>query len=352
MAKPTSIDTFKKVMQELSSGPKPVYFVFGEEEFFLDQILEKVQALLPPDQRDFNMDLVYGQDVTPARVLGIARSFPMMAERRVVIVRNFLQISKGGGDDAQRGHVNDFIDYFDNPNPSTLLVMMDTGKPPGNTKFGKSVSKHAHVGYYEFQSLPDYLLPDWAIDWTQNYHKKQLEGPAAQLLAQFVGSNLQLLSTEIDKVCTFVDTSDRVSVEDIKKIIGSYREYSALELKDALLARNLEQSLYISEQILQHTKGNAGELIRTVGFFYSVFINIWQIRRLAEKGETKQQVQATLGVRSDWYFNKLWQDASKFHLSEMPRIFEALLDADRSLKGFSTLDPTAILFLLVQRIHG
>ena len=340
-------------MQELSSPEiKPVYILFGEEEFFLDQLLEKVQSILPPDQHDFNSDLLYGQDVSPARVLGIARSFPMMAEKRIVIVRNFLQLSKGGADDAQRGHMNDFVDYFDNPNPSTLLVLMDTNKPAGNTKFGKAAVKHANVGFHEFQPLPDYLLPDWVIDWTQAKHKKQIDGPAAQLLSQFVGSNLQLLSTEIDKVCTFVDTADRISEADVKKIIGSYREYSALELKDALMARNLDQSLYISEQILQHTKGNAGELIRTVGFFYSVFINIWQIRRLAEKGETKQQVQAALGVRSDWYFNKLWQDASNFHLSEMPRIFEALLDADRSLKGFSTLDPTAILFLLVQRING
>ena len=244
MAKPTSIDTFRNVLRELDSQPKPIYFLFGEEEFFLDQLLEKAQQILPVDQRDFNADLLYGQDVNPARVLGIARSFPMMAERRIVIVRNFMQISKGGGEDAQKGHINDFIDYFEQPNPSTLLVLMDTNKPAGNTKFGKSVSKHSNVGYHEFQSLPDYLLPDWVIDWTANKYKKQIEGAAAQLLAQFVGSNLQLLSTEIDKVCTFVDTSERISEADVKKIIGSYREYSALELKDALLSRNLERSFF------------------------------------------------------------------------------------------------------------
>ncbi|MDX1618002.1 MAG: DNA polymerase III subunit delta, partial [Balneolaceae bacterium] len=86
------------------------------------------------------------------------------------------------------------------------------------------------------------------------------------------------------------------------------------------------------------------------GFFYSVFSNIWQIRRLAAKGNTKQQVQDEMGISNNWYFNNLWQDASKYQLQDMPRIFEALLDADRAAKGFSTVDPTTILLLMIRRI--
>jgi len=339
-------------MKEFSAGKlKPVYLLYGEEEFFIDQLQETAISLVPESQRDFNLDVLYGQDITPARALEIARSFPMMAERRILIIRNFLKISKNlDEEEANGGHINDFVDYFSNPNPSTLLLLIDPKKPPGNTKIGREAKKNKSVGFYEFSSLPDYLLPDWVMDWGKDQFGKKIEPPAAQLLAQFVGSNLHLLSTEIDKVCTFVDSRDTVTTEDVKKIIGSYREYTVFELKDAVTSRNLEQSLGIAEQMLQQSKNNTGELIRTVGFFYSVFVNIWQIRRLAETGNTKQQVQVAMGVNSNWYFNTLWQDASNFHLSEMPRIFEALFDADRALKGFSTLDPTTILFLLVQRI--
>jgi len=352
MAKKTSLDTFKQVMKEFTAGKlKPVYLLYGEEEFFVDQLQETAISLVPESQRDFNLDVLYGQDISPARALEIARSYPMMAERRILIIRNFLKISKNlDEEETNGGHINDFVDYFNNPNPSTLLLLIDPKKPPGNTIIGREAKKNKSVGFYEFSSLPDYLLPDWVMDWGKDQFGKKIEPPAAQLLAQFVGSNLQLLSTEIDKVCTFVDTSDTVTQSDVKKIIGSYREYTVFELKDAVTSRNLEQSLGIAEQMLQQSKNNTGELIRTVGFFYSVFVNIWQIRRLAETGNTKQQVQAAMGVNSNWYFNTLWQDASNFHLSEMPRIFEALFDADRALKGFSTLDPTTILFLLVQRI--
>lgn len=348
--KQNSADTFHKVTQEIRSGNlKPIYFLYGEEEFYLDQLLEAFSELLPTHEKDFNFDLLYGQDVNPAKVLGIARSFPMMAERRVLIVRNFLQTGKGA---AGEGDMNDFIPYLENPNPSCLLVLFDTGKPAGNTKVGKAISKSPNVGFYGFESMPDYLIPEWVISWVKSHHKKNIDPAAAQLLAQFVGNNLQLLSTEIDKVCTFVDTSENVSEANVKKIIGSYREYTAIELKEAVIKRDLKKALYISEQMLQHSKTDTGELIRLVGFFYSVFVNIWQIRRLADKGNAKQQVQAELGISNAWYFNKLWDDASNFRYSDMPRVFEALLDADKSIKGFSTLDSTSILFLLVKRMIG
>jgi len=352
--KPNSNQIYQQVVGELNSGNlKPIYYLFGEEDFYLDQLLDRFSTIIPPDQKDFNFDLLYGQEVTPAQSLSIARSFPMMAEKRVLIIRNFLQLNKGGSEDGSpAGHINDFISYTENPNPSTLLVCFDTKKPAGNTNIGKALKKSKKVGFHEFERMADYLIPDWVIDWVRSHHSKEIEPAAAQLLSQFVGNNLQLLSTEIDKVCTFVDTSNTVSEADVKKIIGSYREFTAIELKEAIVKRNMKQALYISEQMLQHTKSDTGELIRLVGFFNSVFVNVWQILRLSEKGFAKNQIQSELGIGSSWYFNKLWEDASNFRYSEMPRIFEALLDADRSIKGFSTLDSTSILFFLVKRIIG
>ena len=352
--KQNSNQLYQQVVGELKSGDlKPVYYFFGEEDFYLDRLLEHFSTVIPPEQKDFNFDLLYGQDVTPAQALSIARSFPMMAEKRVLNIRNLLQINKGGDEaESRQGSINDFISYFENPNPSTLLVLFDNKKPPGNTNVGKAVSKNKNVALREFERMPDYMVPDWVIDWVHSHHKKEIKPAAAQLLFQFVGNNLQLLSTEIDKVCTFVNTSEMVTEADVKKIIGSYREYSAIELKESIIQRNLSQSLFIAEQILQHTKSDTGELIRLVGFFNSVFTNIWQIRRLAEKGMAKNQVQSELGIGNAWYFNKLWDDASNYRLQEMPRIFEALLDADSASKGFSTLDSTSILFLLVKRILG
>ncbi|HLR25688.1 MAG TPA: DNA polymerase III subunit delta [Fodinibius sp.] len=351
MAKKTSIEHYSEALKDLQSEDrKPIYFFCGEEEFFLDKLQEAVEAMVPEDQKDFNFDLLYGRDITSEKLLSIIRSFPMMADRRVVILRDFKQLGDIMADAAMQGDVNDLLPYFDQPNPSTLLVCIDTKKPSGRTKIGKAFQKHNNSGFYEFKEVPDYRLPDWIIDWAKKKHDKTIRPPGAQMLAQYVGSNLQLLSTEIDKVCTFVDSSKTIKEEDIKKIIGLYREYSVFELKDALFSRNTDQALFIAEQMLQHSKANTGEIIRSVGFFYNVFSNIWKIQRLSAQGKSKKQVQNALGISNNWYFNKLWKDASAFKPSELPGIFETLLDTDRAAKGFSTLDPSTILLLMIKRI--
>lgn len=352
MAKKTSIELYNEAREALRSAErKPIYCFCGEEEFFLDKLQDAAENLIPAEHRDFNFDLLYGRDKTPEQVLEIARSFPMMAERRLVIVRDFLSLNISSyNQTGTGGGLDDLLPYFDQPNPNTLLILFDRKKPSGNTKVGRTIKKSEFTELFEFKEVPDYRLPDWIIEWAQNHHSKRIEPAAAQMLAQFVGANLQLLSTEIDKVCTFVDTSDAVNEDHIKKIIGLYREYSVFELKDALISRNLEESLFIAEQMLQHSKSDAGEVIRSVGFFYNMFSNIWQIRRLISQGNTKQQVKNELGIKNSWYFNKLWDDASHYRLDEMPGVFETLLDADRAAKGFSQIDPTTILLLMIRRI--
>lgn len=352
MAK-NSIKQYKKALNELTAvnKQKPVYYFCGEESFFLDRLQKTAESLVAEEHKDFNLDIIYGRDKEPEEVLGIVRSFPMMAERRVVIVRDFLSLNvssyqktgQGGGLDA-------FIPYLKRPNPSTLLVLVDTKKPNGRTKLGKTIKKGEHISYYEFKKVKDYLLPDWIISWANANHQKEIEPQAAQMLAQLVGGNLQLLSKEIDKASTFVDTSKKITASDIKNILHSYREYSVFELKEAVFSKDLEKSLFVVEQMLQHTKSTTGEIIRTVGFFYNVFSNIWQIRRLSAQGSAKSRVQQKLGIKSNWYFNKLWKDATKFELHDMPRIFETLADADSAAKGFSKMNSSAIFFLMVKRI--
>lgn len=352
MAK-NSIKLYKKALGEITTPKrqKPIYYFCGDEDFFLSKLQDAAEKLMPPEHKDFNFDLIYGRDKSPEQVLAVVRSFPMMAEQRIVIIRDFLSLNiESYNRTGFGGGLDDFLPYFEQPNPSTLLILIDNKKPSGRTKLGKALKKNKNVGFYEFEEVKDYLLPDWVIDWTREHHQKKIEPEAAQVLAQLAGNSLQVLSTEIDKVCTFVDTSERITKADVKKIIGSYREYSVFELKDALFAKNLEQCLFITEQMLQHSKANTGEVIGSVGFFYSVFSNVWQIRRLASQGNSKQQVQKTLGINSNWYFNKLWKDASVFELSDMPRIFESLLDADSAAKGFSKMDPSTILLLMIKRI--
>src|SRR5690625_5584470 len=109
----------------------------------------------------------------------------------------------------------------------------------------KSKSPGGAIGVYEFQKIPDPLLPEWVIDWTRHTHKMTIEPRAAQGLSQLVGQDLQLLSTEIEKLCTFVDSDSDITLDHIKKITESYREYNVIELKAAILTREQDKEINI-----------------------------------------------------------------------------------------------------------
>lgn len=329
-----------------------MYYLYGDESFLIDMIQDEIEKLIPKEQKDFNFDLIYGNESNPARVLNIAQSYPMMAEKRIVIVRDFLKLDEN----AEGEGIKEFTAYFENPNPTTILCLIDTSFPHRGREPGKTLTKKDketdNYAIHEFEKIDERNLPDWIIDWARHSHKRQIKPEAAQVLGQLVGPDLKLLSSEIDKLCTFVDTPEPIEVGHVKKITQSYRDYNVIELKNAVIKRDLDQALQIAEQMLLKSNNNTGEIIKTVGFFYSVFSNIWQICRLTEKGLNKQQVQDQLNIRSNYIFNIQYQEASSFKLAEMPNIFEALLDADSAAKGFSTLDTPSIFLLLIKRIIG
>ena len=327
-----------------------MYYLYGDETFLIDMIQEEIENLVPDEQKDFNFDLIYGGESTSDKVLAMAKSFPMMAEKRVVIVKDFLRLNEQA-DSA----IEDFKNYFLHSNPQTVLCLIDKKKPDGRTETGKILSKagkdrKAQVGLYHFPKVEDQLLPNWVIDWTKHSHGKDINPRAAQILSQLVGQDLKLLSTEIEKLCTFVDSGREIKLSDVKKITESYREYNVIELKEAVIKRDTESALKISEQMLLKSNNNAGEIIKTVGFFNKVFSDIWKITRLIEKGYSKNQIKSELGNPRAFFYQ--YRDAQNFRFSEMPRIFESLLDADRAAKGMSTLDSPTIFLLLIKRMIG
>jgi DNA polymerase III subunit delta len=357
-AKTNSTRTFIELRKEIRSGKtRPIYFLCGEETFYLDAIQEEIMRLMPADLKAFNFDVLYGTEVRLDKVLTIARSFPMMAERRIVILRDFsalfdkMPASDDNDEDTGVSSIEPLFTYLARPNPSTILVFVDKKLLAGNTKLGIAFQKNEQAHYAVFDPISVDELPEWIIEWTRHNHQRTIEPRAAQVLAGNTGSDLLLLSTEIDKLCTFKDTSLAITDKDVHQLVGFSRQISVFELKEALIKRNIPQSLQIAEQILHTTKTtDVGEVLRIVSFFYSMFSNIWQIKRLSDKGIPLKEIQGALGVKSDFYFQNLVKEARSFRSDQMPLIFEALLDADKALKGMGKMDAREILFLLIKRI--
>lgn len=345
--KKSSLDLFREEIYSLEKGEiHPLYIIEGSEHFFIDRFIQRILEIIPIHERDFNSDFLYGNEVQLEAVLQLVKSFPMMAERRLVVVKNANDLFKRMSSNLQ----DDFLHYLQNPNPQTTLVIHLDPKIQKNTKIGKRLHGPAIHGLL-FDPVPDYQIVNWVMGWTRQEHNTLLSEEVAQLLTQLVGNDLKLLSSEIDKICTYTANFEgEVDLKRVRSIVGSYRGFDVFELREAINKKDLQQSFFIAQRILQQSKSDTGELIRIVAFLYSDFLKLWQIIRLKQASKSDNEIKKALYINSSYYFNRLSSDARRYSTTDMMHIFNALLDADRAIKGFSTMDVSGILMLLVKRL--
>ena len=213
----------------------PIYFLAGEEPFFIDQITEALEAnVLTEEEKGFNQTIIYGQDVEMNQVVGIAKQYPMGADKAFVLVKEAQHLSKS---------IDDLDAYANQIQESTVLVFNYKGKKlDKRTKIYKTLNSKGY--YFEFKPLYANEIPTF-IDERIKANKQTIDPKAKFLLAEYVGSDLSRLSNELDKLKTIVGISNTITVDDIEKHIGISKEYNNFELRSAIETRNIEKAFKI-----------------------------------------------------------------------------------------------------------
>ncbi len=355
----SGLQAFHEAVKQIRTGKlHPVYVLSGDEIFFTDRIQDELLAHIPADLRDFNLDILYGNETDISKVIEVSRSFPMMSDRRMVIVREFMGLfdpnagSAESSDESMKGSSKGDVDlllaYLQKPNPQTVLILRDEKTPAGNTSFGKALQKMPDGLFLKFSEVPEMELADWIEKLAELTYSMKIEPEAARLMAQRMGPQLQLVSNELDKLCTENRTGDVITVSMIRDKIAVSREFSVFELKEHVLNRNTDRAFYVAERLLHQGSSDVGETFKTIAFFYNLFSNLWAYQRLTAKGLALDEIQSQLGVAKSFYY--LQQDARVYKPNNWADVFEALHDADRAIKGYSKLDADVIFLMMLKRI--
>jgi DNA polymerase-3 subunit delta len=368
----SGLQTFHEAVKQIRSGTLyPVYVLAGEEVYFTDRIQDELLTHIPPDMRDFNLDIFYGSETDVNRVLEAARSFPMMAERRMVIVREFTAMFPSLGsfgaesdEDDEKESDDDkaakketpgaesvarLVAYLQNPNPHTILILRDAKTPGGNTAFGKVLQKQPSSVFLKFAAVAEAELSDWIEEFAKLTYGMSMEPEASRLMAQRMGPHLQLLSSELDKLCTQHRTSERITAAQIRDKIPITRDFSVFELKEAVLTRDVDRSFYLAERLLHQGVSDVGETFKTISYFFNLFSNLWVYQRLSARGQSPDEINGVLGMQSGGFYY-LQKDAKLYRPHSWAEVFEALHDADRAVKGYSKLEADVILMMMLKRI--
>ncbi|MEX0600485.1 MAG: DNA polymerase III subunit delta [Rhodothermales bacterium] len=315
---------------------EPLYFLYGEERYLADELQDVLLQHAPAEhERDFNLDIIYADDSDARSVLSVCTSYPVMAERRVVIVRDFEKLKDN----------RLFKEYAERPNPSAVVVLVCAAKPNLSAHPYRALREHAVS--MEAKTLYDNQMPGWIK------HRAEAEGfditpEAVRMLADYVGTNLRRAAGELEKLKTFTGGRETITADDVVHASGQTREFNVFELQRAVGETRRSDAFRIAERMLQQASNARGEALMIVAVLNAYFTKLWKLTS-CESGMSDRAKAGRIGV-PPYFIKEYVASLRRYRLPSIEEAFGALLAADYELKGGSSRSERLIMTLMLRKI--
>ena len=330
--------TFEEIMSDLKNRIyRPVYFLAGEEPYYIDLITDYIQdKVLPEAEKSFNQMVLYADDTNIASIIDLARRFPMMASHQVVIIREAQSLRK----------IEDLAIYLEKPLVSTILVFSYKYKTlDKRTRLFRILESHGV--YFESPRLRDYQIPGW-IDRYLMKRGIKCDPNASAMLTEYLGTDLHKIANELDKlIITLPEGKPVITSSIIEENIGISKDYNNFELQKAIGEKNVLKANMIVRYFGDNPRENPITL--SIASLFGFFGKLLLYHYLPDK--SKNNVAASLKVHP--FFVKEYESAaSRYNVSKTVQIISLLRTFDMRSKGFCDpgTEPGDLLKELVFRI--
>ena len=314
--------SFESIMRDLEAGKyAPVYYLIGDERYYIDKIADYIaEHALQPEERDFNQTILFGSDVNASQIADLARRYPMMAERQVVIVKEAQNIK----------NTEALEHYFSNPMASTILVMCHkNGKVDGRKAGYVKAIKSAGV-LFESAKLRDRDLPGFIENYLKARQVK-IDAKSVQMIAENIGADLSRLVGELDKVIISLPEENRVvTPQTVEDQIGVSKEFNGFELRDAIVRRDV----YKANQIIKYFDENpkAGSIYSFLPLLFNYFQNL-MIAFYAPNNKSQEAVAEWLELRNAWGAKDYMTGMRNYSGMKVMQIISKIREIDAKSKG-------------------
>ena len=311
-----------KILSDLKKKAfKPVYWLEGDEEYFIDQVISFAEhKILTETEAGFNLSIFYGRDTSWPDLINACRKYPMFADLQVVILKEAQSMRD----------IEKLEAYIEKPLGSTLLfVAYKNKKVDGRTRLAKILKEKAVV--YTAKKLYDRDLPEWAGELIKN-KGFTITSKALFLLIDHIGNDLNRLNNEIDKLVLNLSDRKNITEDEIEKYVGISKEFNVFELQQAIAHKDL----YKAVRIIQYFEANpkAAPLQLVFPSLYNFFSKVQMIYSLSSRDE--KTVATAIGVHA-FFVKDYLQTATRFSNDEVEKLI--LLLHQYNLKGLGIDDP-------------
>lgn len=308
----------RKFNESLNRGQiQPLYYLYGEEVYLLNEAVNGlIKSSLQEGMSDFNLDVFYGQDASGSQVRDAIETLPMMAQRRVVVLKE--------GQDFKVKDLETLLPVVQSPVDSTTFIIVAT-KVDKRKKFFKDFQKNGVV--VEFRKPFEQQIPGW-IKYIGQKHGLVVADTEAMMLHQMVGPSLLSLDNEIRKLSQYLGENKQVTMEAIQEIVSHSRVDSVFDLANAIGDKDQVTALVCLANLLENGQNEVGAL--------SLITRHIRILAMVQEGLKDGLAGAKLSSRvgvPPFYIKKYVEQSRKWSGTKVQKTYEALLDTDRALKS-------------------
>ncbi len=313
------MNEIKNIVSDIKNGNiKPIYFLMGEESYYIDKISDYIeQNVLDETEKGFNQQILYGRDTSIEAIVSAAKRYPMMADKQVIIVKEAQDLSRT---------IEKLVSYAENPQLTTVLVVnYKYKKLDKRKKLHKAIAKSGLI--YESKKLYENQVADW-IRRILSGKKYQVEPKAAQMLVEFLGTDLSKIANELDKLMLILPKETIINDKHIEDNIGISKDFNNFELRKAVGEKNILKANRIINYFSENPKNNP--LVMTISLLNSFFTQLLLFHGLKDK--SKNTVARSLGV-SPYFVDEYFLAARNYPMRKVAQVIATLREADLKSKG-------------------
>ncbi|MDR1707838.1 DNA polymerase III subunit delta [Dysgonomonas sp.] len=316
--------TFEQIITNIKSRDfKPVYLLMGDEPYYIDELTSLfINTVLPEEERDFNQTILYGMETDVKSVITLARSFPMMSDYQLVVVKEAQNLSK----------IEELEVYAKNPLHTTILILnYKNGTLDKRKKLYAEIEKHGVV--FESKKIPEYKIPGFISSYVQT-KGLGIDQKSAQMLSDYLGNDLSKLTNEIAKLLIAIPSDQkRITAELIEENIGISKDFNNFELLKAIVEKDIFKINQIADYFAKNPKNNP--LVMTMSVLFNFFSNLmvcyWA------KNKTEQGIAAELGFRNPYQAKDYVQALKNYNAFKSMEIISLLRTYDAKSKGVGNI---------------
>lgn len=303
-----------EILKQIREGKtKPVYFFDGEEPYFMDVLVEAFEKnILLEHEKDFNFKVFFGKDAFWNDIVNECRSFPVFASKRLVILKEASQLKNFDSLDS----------YFKNPADTTIFIVVHKYKKVDGRgvlgKYIKSQEAKSKIEYVTFEKIKDYNLSDWILQYCQK-SKIKISAANADLLATYLGNDLQKVVNEIEKVRINIKEGEEISEELIERYIGISKDYNVFQFPKAIIERDANMAYKIVHYYVANPKETP--MVVITAMLYTEFCKLYKYHYA--RNLPQNEAAKAIGIAP--FFMKDYQRASQtYNLSQTIKAIELI----------------------------